>query len=425
VPSATTTPPAAPRDDRIAAGHDTYALAQACLRRFREATHTGAPSPSFLPTWTRTLRALVRLGGLSGGNAVSLSFDGDACFDSLWRDIADASTRVWMEMYLIEPDRAGMRTLHELARAAARGCDVRLIVDAVGSSRLTEVELAPLRDAGVRVEVFNPIRRLWRGSALLTRNHRKLVVVDDRIGYCGGMNVSEDYAGPTHGNGLFHDARFRLEGPSVHHLASVFATTWTDLTGERLDVAAPGPAKGDVLAQVLESRGRTGRRAIQRMIRLTIHNAVRSCSISMAYAVPPLRITRAMSRAASRGVDVRILTAGVSDVPIVRLAAQCLYGALLRKGVRVYEMVDKTLHAKTVAIDGVFGAVGSFNFDTWSDARNLEVMVAVYDPRIAGELEAEFTNDIASAREIRLEEWTRRSVWQRALSWAACQLMRL
>ncbi|MBL9149558.1 MAG: phosphatidylserine/phosphatidylglycerophosphate/cardiolipin synthase family protein [Phycisphaerae bacterium] len=407
------------------ARRDDHALAQACLRRLRDATSHGAPPVSFMRTWTRTLRALVRLGGLSDGNAVSLSFDGDACFDSLWRDLAEASKRIWMEMYLIEPDRAGMRTLHELARAAERGCDVRLVVDAVGSSRLTEAELAPLRDAGVRVEVFNPISRLWRGPALLQRNHRKLVVIDDRIGYCGGMNVSEDYAGPKHGNGLFHDARFRLEGPSVHHLASVFATTWKNLAGEQLDVAAPGDAKGDVLAQVLSSSGRTGRRAIQRMIRLTIHHAVRSCSISMAYAVPPLRITRAMSRAASRGVDVRILTAGVSDVPLVRFAAQSLYGALLRNGVRVYEMVDQTLHAKTVAIDGVFAAVGSFNFDTWSDARNLEVMVAVYDPQLAGELTAEFERDIEAAREVKLEEWTRRSVWQRFLSWVAYRLMRL
>ena len=132
-----------------------------------------------------------------------------------------------------------------------------------------------------------------------------------------------------------------------------------------------------------------------------------------------------MNRAADRGVDVRILTAGLSDVPVVAMAARHIYGRLLRHGVRIYEMFDSTIHAKTMTIDGVFSTVGSFNLDPWSEKRNLEVKVAMIDPEVALQMEEDFLSCVGKAKEVTLHTWNNRRWWRRALHWAAYQVLRL
>jgi cardiolipin synthase len=176
---------------------------------------------------------------------------------------------------------------------------------------------------------------------------------------------------------------------------------------------------------VLDSDARRERRAIQRALRHTVSRAVHHAFITTPYFVPPRRLRRAMTRAARRGVDVRILTAGLSDMPVVRWAGQHVYDRMLRSGVRIYELFGQALHAKTVTIDGLYSAVGSFNLDRWSDRRNLEVNIAILDPGLAQRLEDRFHQDLERAREIRLEDWTRRAWLVRLLQWLAYQVMRL
>ena len=372
------------------------------------------------------LKAL-RLGGVSVGNSVTVYCDGDAAMKGIWQAIAAARRRVWFEMYIFEPDSVGRRTLFELTQAAQRGCEVRFMVDAVGSPNLTEALLRPLRDAGAHIEIFKPIRYWpWRWSrALFRRDHRKIIVVDNRVGFCGGMNISEDYAGAELGNSRFLDCHLRMEGPCVRDLAAVFTSSWRMATDNRLRVPARTAETGGTFVQVQASRGAHGRRAIQRALRLTIRNAVTHCFITTPYFVPPLRLVRAIKKARERNVDVRILTAGLCDVPMVHLAAQHVYGSLLRHGVRVFELFDTTLHAKTITIDGVYCTVGSFNLDTWSDQRNLEVNVAMVDPTIAGELQDHFLKNLDQAREMTMDTWQKRRWWRRVLHWVAYQVMRL
>lgn len=379
--------------------------------------------------WRLTLARLLPLGGTSDGNDVTLYFDGDAAYDAMLGAIAGAQHRVWLETYIFEPDRAGHAFLDALTEAARRGVDVVLLYDVVGSPHLTEEHLRPLREAGAEVTAFNP---LWRGRwrarrplPRLHRDHRKILIADE-AGFCGGMNIAEDYAGPKHGNGRFRDTHAGLSGPCVADLADILRASVRTAGGPHLPaIPAPEPQQGGVFLQVLGSDVRRRRRHIQRALYHTVGRSVATCFLTTPYFVPPPRLLRALVHAKRRGVDVRILTAGISDVPIVAAAARHLYGTLLRAGVRIYEMTGRTLHAKTAAIDGVYSSIGSFNLDRWSFSRNLEVNFAALGQGLARSLEARMEEDLVLSREVSLAEHDARGWWDRVVGWVSFQLMRL
>lgn len=378
--------------------------------------------------WRVTLARLLPLGGASDGNDVTLFFDGDAAYDAMLGAITAATHRVWLETYILAPDRAGRAFLDALIAAARRGLDVVLLYDVVGSPQLTDEVLRPLKDAGVEVVAFNP---LWRGRfglrrlPILHRDHRKILIADD-AGFCGGMNIAEDYAGPKHGNGRFRDTHAGLLGPCVADLADILRASVRTAGGPRLPaLAAPPPREGGVFLQVLGSDVRRRRRHIQRALFHTVRRAVSTCFLTTPYFVPPPRLVRALVHARRRGVDVRVLTAGVSDVPIVAAAARHLYGRLLGAGVRIFEMTGRTLHAKTATIDGLYASVGSFNLDRWSFGRNLEVTFAVLGAGLADSLERRMEDDLLLSREVQRAEHEARGLWQRIVGFVAYQLMRL
>jgi cardiolipin synthase len=298
-----------------------------------------------------------------------------------------------------------------------------LLFDAFGSPRLGAPQLAPLVAEGARVAAFNPL--FGRGTMPpWVRNHRKILLCDD-VGFSGGMNVSVDYGGERLGNSRFRDTMVQVRGPAVSDLARVFSSSWRVATGEELKAEdGQQPQADDVLLQVLSSTVRKERRNVQRALLHTITRSVERCWLTSPYFVPPPRLVRSLNVAARRGVDVRILTAGLSDVPLVRRASQHLYGRLLKRGVRVYEMFGRTLHAKTATIDGVYAAVGSFNLDYWSYRRLLEVNVGAVDRGVAHRLEEQFEEDLKISEEVVLARWERRSFFARVVDWLAYQLLR-
>lgn len=391
-------------------------------RRGRDRARRGGAS--LARHWERTARSLLSLGGVSTGNRVTIHYDGDDRLDDMWQAIAKARRFVWLETYIIEPDRVGLRTIEELTRAAERGCRVILLYDSIGSAKLPQSVLQPLRDAGGAVRAFNPFWTWRRRLPLLRRDHRKILIVDGDVGFTGGMNVSEDYAGKRYGNSGFQDCHLRLEGPGVRDLARVLASSWQGAAHERLPLPPRGPEAGPTYVQALSSAGMQGRRAIQRSIRVTVRNAVRRCRITTPYFVPPQRLLRAMIHASKRGADVRLMTAGKCDVPIVRLAAQHIYGRLLKEGIRIWEYDACALHAKTIAIDGVYCTVGSFNLDQWSHKRNLEVNVGMLDPEVTKIIEDRFEKDVQCSTEVTLETLAHRRWWQKLIHWAAYELLR-
>ncbi len=382
--------------------------------------------------WRRTLRVLRPLGGVSLDNGVEVLVDGDDVFERMWAAIDGARQRVMMTTYTLEPDAVGKHTLERLTAAAERGCEVTFVYDSFGSLRLRDGDLAALRRAGATVVAFNPVVRFGIPLLRLVRNHQKILVVDERLAFCGGMNVSEDYAGERHGNGRFRDTQLALTGPSAIDLGRLVADATgadelaRDVSTETRESTHADDASGEgCLVQILESNVRRERRAIQRALRTTVVRSVERCYLTSPYFVPPARLIRALRGAAQRGVDVRVLTAGLSDVPIVRLASRHLYGRLLRSGVRIFEFEARTLHAKTTTIDGVYASVGSFNLDHWSDRRNLEVNVCLLDRSTAAQLEDTFRSDLDGAREVEASTWGKRGLWQRFVSWGAYVLMRI
>jgi cardiolipin synthase len=389
-----------------------------------------------LSRWRRTAGRLLRLGGESDGNELVLFSDGDRAFETILAAIASATRRVWVETYIFEPDALGKRILAALTAAAQRGCEVRLLVDDLGSSSLRVAHTVDLVKAGGHVCRFNPARVSWlfpqlkstllQALPLSLRDHRKVIVVDDEHGFIGGMNISEDYAGPTMGNGRFKDTHLLVSGPAAADLGAIFASSWRHTTHERLSVPPPMPpsAHGSHV-QILGSDRFLGRRRIQRALAVAINRAQQRIYLTTPYFIPPPRVLSALRRAARRGVDVRVLTAGVSDVPLAASAARHLYGTLLESGVQIYELQGAVLHEKSAVIDGFYAHVGSFNLDHWSYDRNLEVVAMSLDPGVGADLDTAFRKNLEHSREVRLDTWRRRGLFSRLWGHLAYRLARL
>ncbi|MDP2339580.1 MAG: phospholipase D-like domain-containing protein [Deltaproteobacteria bacterium] len=376
--------------------------------------------------WQKTAGRLLRLGGGSQGNELTLLVDGDDAFEAMLRAIHSARVRVWLEVYIFTPDRIGTAFFDALVAAARRGVDVRLLVDAFGSPEMRDEKVAPLLEAGGKFAIFNPPTWLSRKLPLFMRDHRKILIVDDDVAFCGGMNVSLDYGSARHGNGTFRDMHLMVMGPACRDLGAVFGFGWAHATSERLPLFAAVPERHDGShVQILGSDQFRRRRGIQKALHQAVSRAQRRIRLTTPYFVPPPPLMRALCRAARRGVDVAVLTAGVSDVPIAAAAARHLYGTLLRSGVAIYEMTAKTLHAKTASIDGIYAHVGSFNLDRWSFERNLEVCAMALDPGFSSALDDIFERDLALSERITIDRWQRRSAVDVVVGWFAWHVARL
>jgi len=367
------------------------------------------------------------IGGTSDGNRLTLYTDGDEAFAVAYEAITRAQRRVWLEMYILEPDEVGRLAVEALAEAARRGCDVILLFDRFGSSRLRARHAAPIRRAGGRVALYNPLFP-WRKSGrkiapFSHRDHRKILIVDD-VGFTGGRNISAAYGGP--GPESFYDITLRLEGPCVRDLASVFLDALYSATRDVPRLPEPTlPFSDGVFVDVLELNARAQEHDLDRGIYALLTQAQRHCYIATPYFIPPDWFQRALLEAMRRGVTVSILTAGRSDVPHARLAGRHLYGPLLAAGVRIFEMRHPILHAKYLTIDGRHCIISSYNVDQFGGKHNLEVGVAVRDPTLTLALEAEFSARLADSDEVTLAAWRQRPWYTRLVGWLLYQLARL
>lgn len=356
---------------------------------------------------TRLLARLLRRSippALSHGNALDIHTDGDACFEALWADLDAAQNSIWLETYILDPDAVGLATVARLTAAAARGCEVILIYDAVGSGSLGERHLEALRAAGARVHAFNPLLRnpLRRNRAQaprpwLFRDHRKLTLIDGRIGWLGGRNIGEHYAGERLGcPGAFRDTQVRVRGPAVADLAVAFQETLDELHAEQPPLPPPSLAAGRASVEVLRGNGLRDRRELQVRLRQAVLAARESVLISTPYPLLSRRLLRTLRRRVAEGIEVRMLIPEHSDVYAVDLARARLIRQLVRQGVRVHRY-RRPMHTKTLVVDGVFALVGSFNLDIWGSAHNLEIGLAIHDAEAAARLAADFRADLADA----------------------------
>jgi len=342
------------------------------------------------------------------GNEVQLLVDGVQVFPAMLDAIAGARRSVVLASYIFAADRTGERFRDALVERARAGVDVRVTIDGVGSYSTDDTFFAPLMAAGGQLAVYrrpSPWRPKW---SLRRRDHRKILVVDDEIGFVGGLNIGDDYAPEDWGGRGWHDMHLRLHGPAARELTRMFNRTWRLTTGEnwnnRLGPPTPG---GDVSVQVLESRIYQ-RFAIHRAYLSAIRRARESVRITNAYFVPVQAVQRALRSARRHGARVQLLLAGRTDMRSVRHAARALYGPLMKRGIEIYEWDHRVLHAKSAVIDGCWCSIGSYNMNRRSLLHDLEANVACLDANLGQRLDDQFDADLARSRKVDPETWHRR-----------------
>ncbi|MBW2039929.1 MAG: cardiolipin synthase B [Deltaproteobacteria bacterium] len=375
------------------------------------------------------------------GNRVQLLTNGEQAFPQMLAAIDNAKERVSLEIYKIRMDAVGRRFVEALTNAAERGVRVRFLYDAYGSRTVNGGDFAALRAAGAEVRVFNPVM-WWTLLRVNNRDHRKILVVDGRIAFVGGVNLAKEYDG----NGVngWRDTVLMVEGPAALDAERVFASSWLQggrgfmgkdlpMVGFRhfkrviddplmwllglngtfcLPEHAP-MADGAAHVRVISSAPDHLSSTIVDKYLLAINSAQKHISISCAYFVPPLILRRALVDAAKRGVQVRLILQGSSDSPLARTISIGYYGRLLKHGVEIYEWTRSVLHAKTMVVDGVWATVGSANLDGRALFLSYEANVAVIDPGLAAAMEQQFEDDLKHCRRVMLKEWKKRPFTQR------------
>jgi cardiolipin synthase A/B len=363
------------------------------------------------------------------GNKLEVLANGST-YPRLWEDIRSARQTVTVQMYFSKPGAVAdtmAKLLAERARAKVR---VLLLLDAFGSQGLKGKWADDLKRSGVEVAWLRPLHWYSLHKAA-QRSHVRVVVVDGRVAYTGGFGLADYWLGEGRSENEWRESNARFEGPAVAQLQATFAAGWAEATGELItgDVYFPPVAfaeVGTVAAGVLHSVPTIGSTPAERFLALSLSAARRTLYISNSYFVPDDDFRDLLVRAAKRGVDVRVLTAGdKSDVKTTVLAGRARYAELLNGGVRVYEYQPTMMHAKTFVVDGVWSTVGSLNFDNRSLVFNNESNIVALDESVGARLDSLFMEDLRFSKEIKLPEFNRRPWTEKALEWAANAFQRV
>jgi cardiolipin synthase len=338
---------------------------------------------------------------------VRLLQDGGATYEALLRDIGAARDHVHLEYYIYAPDRTGTMVLDALVERARAGVKVRLLLDALGSSRAKRRFFQPLLDAGGELAWFHPAHfgRIWTRTWINMRTHRKIVVIDGAIGYTGGINVTDEENDRLRPD-AYRDLHMRITGDVVRALQLTFVEDWAYATRDRGFIssvarAMPPPAPGPVRAQVLVSGPDSSWEAIHRMYVSAIHAAKRRVWLTTPYFVPGEAAMMALTSAALGGLDVRVMVPKMSDSRPVTYAARSYFDELLAAKVKVYEYGPRMLHSKTLLVDDDFAMIGSANFDYRSFRLNFEVQMLFHDRGVAAGLERLVEAEFAHAPRVR------------------------
>lgn len=359
-----------------------------------------------------------------GFHRLRLLKDGDQAFPAMLEAISRAQSTICLETYILEDDRIGNLFADALIERAGAGVEVNLLFDTWGSS-VSDGYVDRLREKGVRVLPFRPVLHALQDVKLVRqvsrRNHRKALIVDSRVAFTGGINISNDYTSTATGGDGFRDTHLEFEGPAAHELQYFFLRTWEKAKGPRIDdnrYSHEG-RRPDPFVHVVTNDMHRGRVTIRHAYRKAIRDAQRRIYITNAYFLPTLGVLRGLCDAAKRGVDVRVMVAGTTDVTAVKLATRTIYGRMLHAGIRLYEWHGRVLHAKTAVIDGHWSTVGSSNLDQQSLRLNMEANAIIDDARFAQAMERMFQEDLEHCEEITVETCHQRPLWERAASWAA------
>jgi cardiolipin synthase len=343
------------------------------------------------------------------GNRVQLLIDANRTFDEIASAISAAYSSIHLEYYIWQPDKLGTKLRNLLIEKARQGVRVRFLYDGIGSSRLRRQFLQPMRDARIQVATFVPGQSLRERWSINLRSHRKIVIVDGQVAFTGGMNVGDEYLGLDPHFGHWRDTHLRLHGPTVLQLQEVFAIDWKYATGEELTQEEFFPPPEHIGASGPDDEGEV----FHGLMFAAINAAKQRVTLATSYFVPTPSLVSALESAAQRGVKTRVLISGPKTYWATLRAARSYYDSLLRAGVEIYEYQAGQLHSKTLTVDNCWSLVGTPNFDARSLFLNFEVGAILYDRSLAEQLEHQFHEDLAHARQIEASAWFQRPIWDK------------
>jgi cardiolipin synthase len=366
---------------------------------------------------------------LTKGNKVTLLSDGQATYAAMFKTIENARDHINLESYIIEYDETGRKFADLLLKKQAEGVQVNLIYDSVGSMNTPASFFQRLRDGGIQVVGFNPInplkaREKW---GLTHRDHRKILIADGKVAIVGGINISKVYSGspfkrkqnkktPIH----WRDTDIQIQGPAVAEFQKLFLETWLKQKGPKLSERNCFPdlkEEGNALVRVIGSTPGQDNRITFIVYVSAITFAEHSIHMTNSYFIPDDQIVKALTDAAERGVDVKIILPGITDSKLALYAQRYYYSELLKSGVKLYEHSTSLLHAKTAVVDKVWSTVGSTNMDFLSLLNNDEVNAVILSREFAVEIEKMFVRDLADSRQIQWDEWKKRPLLPKIREW--------
>jgi cardiolipin synthase len=372
----------------------------------------GSDDPQFIRSMGLLLGPPV-----TSGNRFEVLVNGDEIFPSMLEGIASAQKTITFETFIYWSGAIGEQIARALSEKARAGVAVHVLLDWVGSQKMDRHYLQMLKDAGAEVIQYH--KPHWTGLGRMNdRTHRKLLVIDGRIGFTGGVGIAQEWTGHAQDDMHWRDSHFRVMGPVVGHMQAVFMDNWIKATGNVLhgpDYFPEADEAGDGLAHMFSSSPSGGSDDMQLMYLMAITAATHSIHLASAYFVPDRLTINAIVEAAKRGVDVRILTPGRHiDTHTVREASRACWGPLLEAGVQMFEYQPTMFHVKLLVVDEYLVSVGSTNFDSRSFKLNDEANLNIYDTAFARRQTQIFADDLANSRRVTLDDWNSRP-WTRKL----------
>jgi cardiolipin synthase len=364
---------------------------------------------------------------LEAGNQVDIFANGDRFYPAMLEAIRSARETINMECYIFKKGEIGEAFVEALCERARAGVRISLVMDAIGSFGAFRQLRKPLRAAGARVEAYQ--RFTWyRFSRLNNRTHRELLVVDGTVAFVGGAGIADWWAKPLHGKPMWRDMMARVEGPVVSDIAGIVAENWLECCGEILtgpETYKPHRKVGEVAAFAIKSSPADRSTASRALFQTLIESANQSIVVSTPYLLPDKAFRRAIRRTVGRGVKMSVIVPGQhTDQKWVRLASRRMYGQLLEGGVRIFEYEPGMTHLKALLVDNLWAIVGTTNLDNRSFEHNDEVNVAFRDATTARRIECDLRVDMTRSREIHLDEWRRRPLWEKLIGTVAWILER-
>jgi cardiolipin synthase len=366
---------------------------------------------------------------LTTGNKVQLLKDGPVTYEAMLAAIGEARDHINMETYILEDDDVGQRFALALIDKQKHGVQVNLIHDSVGTLATSAAFFTQMTDAGINVLEFNPVNPLesHKGWEVNRRDHRKLLIIDGRTAFLGGINISAVYSGSSFSKGSGHqsknspvwrDTDLQISGPVVAEFQKLFIATWEGQEGPAMKRMKYFPKLRKAGHEVVRAIGSEPDEAFSHIyatLLSAIESAETSVYITNAYFVPDPQLLATLEASAGRGVDVTLILPSATDSWLVFHAGRRSYDRLLRAGVKIYERRGALLHSKTALIDGVWATVGSTNLDWRSFLHNYELNAVVLGPKFGEQVREMFDQDLAESDAINLAEWERRPLQLRAM----------